>query len=91
VRIALGARPGQILTLVGNRGARPAIIGLVFGLVGALAIGRTMASLVYGVRPLDPQVGAVVVVTTIVVVFLATYLAARRALLIQPLDALKQD
>jgi putative ABC transport system permease protein len=91
VRIALGATPTQIIALIGNRGARPATIGLGVGLVLALGIGRAMASLVYGVRALDPLVSGTVLVTTIVVIVLATYLAARRALLIQPVDALKQD
>ena len=67
------------------------MIGLGVGLVAALAIGRAMASLVYGVRALDPAVSGTVLVTTVTVVLLATYLAARRALLIQPVDALKQE
>jgi len=91
VRIALGATPAQIVALTGNRGARPALIGLAIGLVAALAIGRAMSSLVYGVRALDPAVSGTVLVMTIAVVLLATYLAARRALLIQPVDALKQE
>ena len=91
VRIALGATPAQIVALTGNRGARPALIGLAIGLVAALAIGRAMSSLVYGVRALDPAVSGTVIVMTVAVVLLATYLAARRALLIQPVDALKQE
>jgi putative ABC transport system permease protein len=89
VRIALGATPAQIVALTGNRGARPALIGLAIGLVAALAIGRAMSSLVYGVRALDPAVSGTVLVMTVAVVLLATYLAARRALLIQPVDALE--
>jgi hypothetical protein len=91
VRVALGATPSQIIAIVGNRGARPALIGLAVGLLVAFAIGRAMSSLVYGVRALDPAVSGTVLVTTVSVVLLATYLAARRALLIQPVDALKQD
>jgi putative ABC transport system permease protein len=91
VRIALGATPAQIVALTGNRGARPALIGLAIGLVAALAIGRAMSSLIYGVRALDPAVSGTVLVMTVAVVLLATYLAARRALLIQPVDALKQE
>ena len=91
VRVALGATPSQIIAIVGNRGARPALIGLAIGLLVAFAIGRAMSSLVYGVRALDPAVSGMVLVTTVAVVLLATYLAARRALLIQPVDALKQD
>ena len=91
VRIALGATSTQIVGLIGNRGARPAMVGLGVGLVAAVAIGRAMASLVYGVKAVDPTVSVAVVVTTVVVVLLATYLAARRALFIQPVEALKQD
>jgi predicted permease len=91
VRIALGATPAQVVALTGNRGARPALIGLVIGLLAAFAIGRAMSSLVYGVKAVDPMVSGTVLMTTVVVVLFATYLAARRALLIQPTDALKQD
>jgi len=67
------------------------LIGLGVGLIAAFGIGRAMAALVYGVRAIDPAVSAGVLLTTITVVLLATYLAARRALDIQPVDALKQE
>jgi predicted permease len=91
VRIALGATPGQIVAIVGDKGARPAMVGLGAGVVASFVIGRAMSSLVYGARAFDVGVSAVVVSMTVAVVVLATYLAARRALLVEPVEALKAD
>ena len=89
VRVALGATPAQVIATVGDRGARPALIGLAFGLVAAMMLGRVVASAVYGVRALDAPVLAAVVSMTIVVTIVATYLAARRALAVEPAEALR--
>ena len=91
VRIALGATPAQIVALTGNRGARPALIGLGVGLIAAFgSVERWQRSSMECAR-IDPAVSAGVLATTITVVLLATYLAARRAFHIQPVDALKQE
>jgi putative ABC transport system permease protein len=89
VRIALGATPAHILTSVGRHGARPAMIGVVVGLFAAVLAGRGLASSVYGVRALDPLVLAAVIAVAIIVTLLATYLAARRALAIAPVEAMR--
>ena len=91
IRIALGATSGRVLSLVSDRGARPALIGLAVGVIASLGMGRAMSSLVYGVRALDGAVSAVVISMTMLVVVVATYFAARRALLIQPIEALKNE
>jgi putative ABC transport system permease protein len=91
VRVALGATPAQIIFLIGDRGARPAMVGLGVGLIVSLAIGRAMESLVFGARTLDMPVSGAVIGLTVLVVAGATYFAARRALFIQPVDALKSD
>jgi hypothetical protein len=91
VRIALGATSAGIVALVGDRGARPALLGLAVGILLSLGIGRAMASLVYGVRAFDAEVSAVVVALTVAVVVVATYLAARRALFVQPIEVLRQE
>ena len=91
IRIALGATSGRVLSLVSDRGARPALIGLAVGAIASLGIGRAMSSLVYGARTFDGAVSAVVVAMTMLVVVVATYLAARRALLVQPIEALRNE
>jgi putative ABC transport system permease protein len=91
VRVALGATSAQIVSLVGEIGARPALVGLAFGVIASIGIGRAMSALVYGVHAFDVQVGTSVIALTFLVVLAATYLAARRALMVQPLEALKQD
>jgi putative ABC transport system permease protein len=89
IRVALGATPVQVLTAVGESGARPAAVGLVLGAAGAVVAGRLLTAAVYGVRAFDPLViGAVVFVLAIVIVA-AAYFAARRALLVDPVESLR--
>ena len=54
VRMALGARPGSVVALVVAQGMRPAVVGLLIGLGGALALSRLLAKMLYGVGPRDP-------------------------------------
>ena len=89
VRLALGATPSHVITTVGSRGARPAMIGLVIGLLAAVVIGRVIASSVYGVEAVDPGVLMAVIMASLFVILLATYVAARRALVIEPSEAMR--
>jgi putative ABC transport system permease protein len=89
VRVALGATPSQVLATVGDRGARPAVSGMLVGLAASMLIGRLLAATLFGVRALDPVVIVLVIVTTLVVIAMAAYLAARRALVIEPAEALR--
>ncbi len=89
VRMALGATPAQVLMTVGEGGARPAAIGLVAGIVVTLVAERALESLVYGVRSFDVEVIAAVAVTLAVVIGLSAYLAARRALRVDPAESLR--
>jgi putative ABC transport system permease protein len=89
VRMALGASPVQVLTTVGESGARPAVIGLVAGLVAAALVERALASAVYGVRSFDLEVMAGVAVLLAAVIATSTYLAARRALRVDPAESLR--
>jgi putative ABC transport system permease protein len=89
IRVALGATPGQIIASVGKHGARPAMVGVGVGMLAMVLIGRVLASSVFGVRAFDPPVLGLVVVVVVVVTLIATYLAARRALAIEPVEAMR--
>jgi ABC-type antimicrobial peptide transport system permease subunit len=89
VRVALGATPAQVIGSVGRYGARPAIIGVGVGLFATMLLGRALASALYGVHAFDPPVFAAVIGVAITVTLLATYLAARRALAIEPVEAMR--
>ncbi|MGD0630434.1 MAG: ADOP family duplicated permease [Terracidiphilus sp.] len=91
IRMALGAARGRVFRQVLNDGLKLVLIGMVLGLGLALLVGRAMSSLLYGIKPADP---ATLVFATGVMVFisiLALIGPARRALRIEPLDALRED
>ncbi len=89
VRLALGATSAQIIAVVGGRGAKPAVIGLLAGLVAAVLAGRVIAASVYGVSALDPSILAAVAVASLFAIVSATYVASRRALGVEPSEALR--
>lgn len=91
VRGAIGASPGQIIGLILWQGLWKAGIGVVIGLVGAYFLSRYMTTMLFGVKPTDPAVYAVVSLVLIVVALLASYLPARRAAKIDPLVALRDE
>jgi ABC-type antimicrobial peptide transport system permease subunit len=91
VRMALGSTPSGILRLMMREGARLGGIGLGIGLVGAVGVARAMGGLLYGLSPGDPVTFLVVPVTLGVVVLLATYFPARRAVRLDPVAALRSE
>jgi predicted permease len=91
VRVALGSTPGGVLRLVMGEGARLSAIGLGIGLLAAVGVARAMAGLLYGLSPNDPVTFLLVPVTLCVVVLLATYLPARRAVKLDPIAALRSE
>jgi putative ABC transport system permease protein len=91
LRMALGAQRKEILGLMLGDGLRPALYGLVVGLgVGAGAV-RLIQSMLYGTRPLDPSIFAIVAATLIVVAALACIVPAWRASRINPMRALRAE
>jgi len=91
VRVALGARSRDVLTMILGQGLRTILIGLVFGLAGSLALTRTMASLLFGVTATDPLTFAAVILLLISAALLACYIPARRATRVDPMVALRHE
>jgi putative ABC transport system permease protein len=91
VRMALGARGRDVLTLVVGQGLRLAIVGAAIGVMGALALTGVLRSFLYEVEPADPLTFAGVGVLLGVVVLLASYIPARRASRVDPVIALRAE
>ncbi|HUQ82469.1 MAG TPA: ABC transporter permease [Gemmatimonadaceae bacterium] len=91
IRLALGAGQPAVLRLVMSQGARLTIIGLVAGLAGAAALTRLMATMLYGVSPLDPATFVLVGVVLGLVAVGASYFPARRATRVDPVVALRAE
>jgi len=91
IRAALGASAGNILGLVLRSGMLMTGIGLVLGVIGALALSRLLASLLFGVGERDPTTIAAVAAILAAVALLACYLPARRATKVDPVIALRYE
>jgi predicted permease len=91
VRMALGAQRSEVLRLVLGNGARMALIGVAFGICGALLLTRLMASQLFGVSAHDPLTFAAVGALLILVAVAACYVPARRATQVDPIVALRHD
>ena len=91
VRIALGARTSSVIGLVIWQGLRPAFIGVVLGIIGAIQFRQLISGLLYEIEPLDPATIALVIVMLSAIVLLACLIPARRAARIPPATALRTE
>jgi ABC-type antimicrobial peptide transport system permease subunit len=91
IRIALGAGAADVLRLVAGMTARLMIIGILIGLACSLALNRVIANYVIGWDPKDPIAFVAVIATLLGAALLASVLPARRAISIQPMNALRHD
>jgi putative ABC transport system permease protein len=79
IRMALGAKPSQLLGLVIRQGMTPVVLGLAAGVAAALVLGRAIRGLLFGIQPTDPLTIAGVAVVLLTVGVLACLVPARRA------------
>jgi putative ABC transport system permease protein len=91
VRMALGARSGDVVRLVLGQGLRVTAVGILFGVAGALVLTRFLRSLLYEVQPTDPPTFVVVLLLFVTVSIAASYLPVRRAMKVDPMVALRYE
>jgi putative ABC transport system permease protein len=91
VRLALGASLSDVLRMIVFEGMRPTLLGVTVGTVGALALARVMASLIYGVKPTDAITFLSVAVVLSVVALVASIIPAYRAAKVDPMVALRYE
>ena len=91
IRMALGARGGDVVRLIGTSGVRLALAGTILGAVGAFALTRFLSGMLFGVSSLDPLTFLAMAATLIAVTLFACYIPARRASRVDPLVALRYE
>ncbi|MEX2282221.1 MAG: ADOP family duplicated permease [Gemmatimonadota bacterium] len=91
IRVALGARTGEVVRLVAGQSLRLVAVGAVLGTIGGYALSRALASRIFGVTPVDPATYAAAILAFATVATLASALPARAALRVHPMDTLRQE
>jgi len=91
VRVALGADARSVKRLIVGGGLRLTTLGVVLGVVAAVASTRVLASLLYGVGPVDPLSFVAIALLVVAIAFAACYVPARRAMRVDPMEALRTD
>jgi putative ABC transport system permease protein len=91
IRVALGARNDEVIRMFVSHGARLAAVGIVFGLVAAVALTRFMSSLLFNVQPRDPLTYLIVCASLVMAAIAASYVPALRATSVDPVEALRAE
>jgi putative ABC transport system permease protein len=91
IRIALGAAPRSVTSLVVRSGMNLTLIGATLGVAAAVGATRVLAGMLYGVHPADPTTFAAIVALVLVIALTASYIPARRAARIDPTEALRAE
>src|SRR6266851_1424507 len=91
VRMALGAQRVDVLQMVLRDGARMTVIGIIIGIAAAIALTRLMSGMLFGVKPFDPATFVSVSVLLSLVALFACYMPARKAMKVDPMEALRQQ
>jgi predicted permease len=91
IRLALGAQPGQVRGMILRESAWLAIVGIVAGICAALALTRLVKTMLYGIQPNDPLTMAGGVLILLAVALAASWIPARRAAGVQPMEALRHE
>jgi putative ABC transport system permease protein len=91
IRLALGAQRRDVLQLVLRQGTRTALVGVAIGIAAALGLTELMRGLLFGVSAQDPMTFAAVSALLIFVALLASYIPARRAMLVDPVVVLRYE
>jgi ABC-type antimicrobial peptide transport system permease subunit len=91
IRMALGARPRDLMRMVVSQGMRVTLIGVVLGIAGAAAVTRLLAGQLLGVSPTDPVIFSSVAILLAGIALAATWMPARRASKIDPIVALRYE
>jgi len=91
IRMALGARPGDVLGLVAKLGLKLTSIGVAIGVALAFGVTRLISTFLFGVKPTDPLTYAAVALSLAAIALLACYIPARRATRVDPMIALRYE
>ena len=90
IRLALGAREGDVQRIVLSRGFRLAALGVILGLIGAFALTRLLGSMLNDVKPTDPAVFGLIALAVLVVTSAASFIPARQASRVDPIVVLRE-
>jgi putative ABC transport system permease protein len=91
IRIALGAQRSDVLRLILRQGMALVTVGVIFGIAASLGLTRLIASLLYGISASDPLTFFLLSTAVVLVAFVACWLPARRATLVDPIQALRTE